>query len=298
MVILTLLYMADTRPLVSVIALCYNHAVFVEDALRSVLQQTYEKVELIVVDDASTDGSAEKIQAFAQQHPAVQCLLLETNQGNCKAFNRGLALAQGTYVVDFATDDLMYPHRIAQQVELLETKGLAYGVAFSDADLIDEQGEHIRTYYPRTPSGKFAQKIPSGEVYAHLVKWQFICTPTMMMRKTTFYLLILSLLGLTGCLNYGNYRVESDYSYAGNFNDYKSFNFFDELLEDTSQRNVILANAIRSRLNLQGYKLTAVIQTCWCRTKFSLAICSLKAMNSPISSIGLKMVSEMKNMMP
>ncbi len=76
------------------------------------------------------------------------------------------------------------------------------------------------------------------------------------MRKTIFYFLSFSTLLLTGCLNYGNYRVESDYSYAGKFNDYKSFNFFDELIQDTTRRNVILANAIRSRLNLQGYKLT------------------------------------------
>lgn len=76
------------------------------------------------------------------------------------------------------------------------------------------------------------------------------------MRKLILYLAGFVMLGSTGCLNYGNYRVESDYSYRGQFDNYKSFDFFDELTTDTSAQNMILANAIRARMNLQGYKLT------------------------------------------
>ncbi len=188
-------------PLVSVIALCHNHASFVEEALQSVMQQTYPNVELIVVDDASTDGSTSKIRAFTKQHPLVQCIFLETNQGNCKAFNRGLVQAKGVYIIDFATDDVMYPQRIEKQVGLLEAKGDSYGVAFSDADLIDERGQLIRSYYARTVNGKLKNAIPSGAVYPHLVKRQFICTPTMMMRKA----LLDALGGYDESLSYEDY---------------------------------------------------------------------------------------------
>lgn len=76
------------------------------------------------------------------------------------------------------------------------------------------------------------------------------------MRNSALFISSLLLVATTGCLNYGTYRVESDYSYMGTFKEYKTFDFFDELMEDTTSQNIILANSIRSRMNLQGYKLS------------------------------------------
>jgi len=75
------------------------------------------------------------------------------------------------------------------------------------------------------------------------------------MRRFSLFIISVFFITLSGCLNYGTYRVESDYSYAGTFKDYRTFDFFDELMQDTTTQNIILANAIRSRMNLQGYKL-------------------------------------------
>ncbi len=58
----------------------------------------------------------------------------------------------------------------------------------------------------------------------------------------------------SGCLNYGDYRVESDYSYQGKFKSYKTFDFFNQINVDSSTQNTIIASAIKSRLSLQGYK--------------------------------------------
>ena len=169
----------------SVIALCYNHATFVRDALRSVGQQTYSAVELIVVDDASTDRSVEIIRTFLQENDPgfqVTACFLPQNVGNCAAFNRGLARARGKYVIDFATDDMMLPERIAQQVAFFESLDDTYGVIFSEAQYVDERGTPL--YCHHRDRLKHLRPVPTGDVYARLLSTYFVASPTMMMRRS------------------------------------------------------------------------------------------------------------------
>lgn len=173
-----------SNPLVSIIALSYNHSNFIEEALDSVCRQTYLNLELIIVDDASTDDSAALIEAYLQKQAVsfpVKTILLKENLGNCAAFNRGLALAQGKYVIDFATDDLLLPQRIAQQVACFEDLSLDYGVVFTEAEYIDETGKHLWFHYQERL--KQLRPIPTGEIYAQVVARYFISSPTMMIRK-------------------------------------------------------------------------------------------------------------------
>jgi glycosyltransferase involved in cell wall biosynthesis len=104
------------EPLVSVICLCYNHERFVREAIQSVINQSYKNFQVIVVDDASSDGSISEIQKLKTDYPFLELLLLSTNIGNCKAFNAALKLVKGEYVIDFATDDVMMPDRMDKQV--------------------------------------------------------------------------------------------------------------------------------------------------------------------------------------
>ena len=171
-------------PLVSVICLCYNHAQFVEEALRSVLAQTYSAIELIIVDDASMDESVTLIQRFLKNCSTaytIQTVFLPQNLGNCAAFNRGLALAQGKYVIDFATDDVMLPQRIEQQATFFEQLSKQYGVIFSEAQYINEKGQFLR--YHHQDLLRHLRPIPTGDVYAQLLSTYFISPPTMMMKK-------------------------------------------------------------------------------------------------------------------
>ncbi|MEM9833327.1 MAG: glycosyltransferase [Bacteroidota bacterium] len=172
------------QPLVSVIALCYNHARFLEKALRSVFIQTYPAIELILIDDASTDTSVALAQSFLQEYrvafPVKTCFLTE-NRGNCAAFNQGLALATGKYVIDFATDDIMLPQRIAQQVAYFESLPNEYGVVFSEAEYVDEHGKHL--WFHHRENLKHIHPIPTGDVYAEVLARYYISPPTMMIKK-------------------------------------------------------------------------------------------------------------------
>ena len=95
--------------LISVIMPCYNAEAYVAEAIESVLQQTYPQVELIIVDDGSTDTSAQIIKQLADRHPDRISLLFQTNSGPYAARNRGLAHANGNFIAFLDADDTWHP---------------------------------------------------------------------------------------------------------------------------------------------------------------------------------------------
>lgn len=176
-------YLDRMKPWVTVICVSYNHEAYVEEALRSVAEQTYPNVELIVVDNGSADRSVERITQFAKQNPAVRFLKNEANLGLNRAFNQGLALAGGRYIIDLSADDVLLPGRIARQADLFERLSGPYAVVFSNAAYIDEQSRRMGVHYPVDANGRALVKVPSGNVFRRVLESYFICTPTMMMRR-------------------------------------------------------------------------------------------------------------------
>lgn len=172
-------------PLVSIVALSFNHGRFLVEALDSVLAQTYPHWELIIVDDASTDDSAAVIRGWVAANPgrAAHVLLLAESAGACAAFNAGLARCRGEFVVDFATDDVLLPTRLAEQVAAFAALDDSYGVVYTDAELLDEAGTVLRRHYRRDAAGRPHPAAPSGDVFAHVLGHYFISSPTMMMRR-------------------------------------------------------------------------------------------------------------------
>ena len=171
------------KPWVSVICTCYNQAAYVGECLASVVAQTYPNVELIVIDNGSSDHSAAQIRAFCGQNPAVKFIQNKTNRGLCRAFNQGLAVAVGQYVIDLAADDVLLPHRIARQVDQFLSLPTYYGVVFSNAVYINETGEFLRHHHPVGQDGRTTQRVPMGDVFQEILTHYFVSTPTMMMRR-------------------------------------------------------------------------------------------------------------------
>lgn len=170
-------------PLVTIIALCYNHAPFLRQALDSILAQTYPHLEVWLVDDASQDNSAEILREYAQAHPTWHLLLLPQNVGNCRAFNQAFFQSKGEFIVDFATDDVLLPQRISQQVALFEQLGPSYGVVYSNAELLDEQGKSLGLHHRPDGRGGLLPRPASGWVLADVLGRYFICSPTMLLRR-------------------------------------------------------------------------------------------------------------------
>ncbi len=168
-----------TPPLVSIVCLCYNHERFVKQAIESAINQTYPHVELIVVDDCSSDHSVAQIREALVGRPDVELVLNVSNQGNCRAFNAGFRKTKGEYIIDLAADDVLTPERVARGVEDFQSHNAKTGVTFSDAELIDEAGNHLGLHSDRFPHAS----IPQGDIYKDLLEKYFISSPTMMMRR-------------------------------------------------------------------------------------------------------------------
>lgn len=175
----------DNQPLISIICLCHNQKAFVGEAIRSVLSQTYSNIELIVVDDGSTDGSQQEIETLISG-TEIPFISLETNIGNCAAFNHGYRLSKGDYLIDLAADDILLPKRVEEGVLDFQKSSPKAGVHFSDAFMIKTSGEPIGTHYARNQEGTLTTQVPYGDLYGELIARYFICPPTMMIKREVF----------------------------------------------------------------------------------------------------------------
>jgi glycosyltransferase involved in cell wall biosynthesis len=123
-------------PLVSVIIPSYNHAEFVAEALRTVLNQSHKNIEVIVVDDGSTDGTADVVAKT--RDPRLHLIRFSKNREH-HARNHALSFAGGRYVAFQNSDDVWNRDKISAQVELME-KQKQIAVSFTEVELIDPQG--------------------------------------------------------------------------------------------------------------------------------------------------------------
>lgn len=124
-------------PPVTVIIASYNHARYIEKSITSVINQTYKDIELLVIDDGSSDESPEILTRLQQQYGFD--LKLQANKGLARTLNDAIERAQGELIVPFGSDDIMVPHRIATQVEYMKDKP-EVGICSANIETIDQDG--------------------------------------------------------------------------------------------------------------------------------------------------------------
>jgi glycosyltransferase involved in cell wall biosynthesis len=130
--------MRETQPHITVAMITYNHEKFVGDAVRSILGQTYRDFELVIVDDGSTDGTAEVIRGL---HDERIVYLRQENQGPSEARNTALRIARGTLIAQMSGDDVAEPARLERQVA--HHRDRPNSVLFSHCTFIGEDGSAI-----------------------------------------------------------------------------------------------------------------------------------------------------------
>lgn len=157
-------------PTVSVVIPAYNAARWIEETLQSVFAQDYPDYEVIVVDDGSTDNTAEVVARF----PQVRCIR-KPNGGQASARNVGIRAAQGHYIAFLDADDIWLPDKLRVQMERLQKTGLAW--VYSDVFAFDGQ-----TGKPLFASSKW-YRLYEGDIAAHLLLLCFISSPLIVERS-------------------------------------------------------------------------------------------------------------------
>ena len=132
----------NSQPRVSVIIPAYNAEKTLEETLNSVVSQSYKNIEVVVVDDGSTDRTAKIVEKFSQEHQNIRLVQIQ-NSGVAKARNAGIKESQGKYVAPIDADDLWHPKRIEMHVQALENADQKTAVAYSPFCIINPESEII-----------------------------------------------------------------------------------------------------------------------------------------------------------
>ena len=176
--------MENKLPLVSVVMPVYNARLFVADAIESILSQTYQNFELVIVDDHSKDNSREIIESYQKRYPnKIRVIYLPKTldkSGDC-ATNTAIKQARGTYIAKMDADDIASPLRLEKQVEFLEAHKDIFLVG-TQAYVIDRDGNNI---------GEKHNPTTHNEIYNQYFLYNCIIHPSIMFRsegqKEQFY---------------------------------------------------------------------------------------------------------------
>src|SRR3972149_1609071 len=161
-------------PTVSIITPSYNQVQFIEETIQSVLAQDYARIEYIIVDGGSTDGSVEIIQKYAGQ---LAWWISEKDQGHADALNKGFAHASGEIMAWLNSDDTYYPGAVSEAVAYLQAHP-EVGMVYGDADLTDNSGRVIGRFASRPTDYKRLLRgsvhIPQATTFFRAALWRQI----------------------------------------------------------------------------------------------------------------------------
>jgi teichuronic acid biosynthesis glycosyltransferase TuaG len=130
-----------SEELVSIVMPAYNCSNFIGNAIDSVIDQTYQNWELIVVDDCSTDNTAEVVKAYMSKEPRIKYYKLNKNSGAAVARNKAVDIAKGKYVAFLDSDDVWFPEKLSKQISFMNYHG--YNFTCTSYTKIDEHGNYL-----------------------------------------------------------------------------------------------------------------------------------------------------------
>jgi glycosyltransferase involved in cell wall biosynthesis len=145
---------ASDHGLVSIVIPCYRGERYLRQAIESCLRQTYVPIEVIVVDDASPDSCLAISRSFAQGDSRISVVQRLQNGGVSRAFNDGIAAANGEFLTRLAQDDILEPFAIERMAETLRSASPGTGLVYCDTTFIDEVGNQLGTR--KTPPPEYA----------------------------------------------------------------------------------------------------------------------------------------------
>jgi glycosyltransferase involved in cell wall biosynthesis len=173
----------SSAPLVSVVIPTYNCARYLGEAIESVLAQTHRPLEIVIVDDGSTDGTDRLVAAYGDRLRYIR----QANAGASAARNRGIREAGGGWIAFLDADDTWMDRKLERQLALAAAHPEA-GLVFTDACWFDEHGVRVPSWTARRPRFREGQALPPGgwyvgQPYEALLLQNFVTTSSALVRR-------------------------------------------------------------------------------------------------------------------
>jgi glycosyltransferase involved in cell wall biosynthesis len=168
-------------PLVTVGIASFNNATYLRETLESIRLQTYPQVEIIIVDDASSDDSVVVARKWLSEYPEINARLIchETNLGVCRVCNDIVTQSKGEFISIIGSDDVHLSDKLAKQVPLLMEASPQVGVIFGDIAYMDSTGSNIKA-----PND--AVSMHSGDIFIPLLIKNFVPAMSTLVRRKCY----------------------------------------------------------------------------------------------------------------
>ncbi len=184
-------------PLVSVILTSYNYSRYLEKTIQSILAQSFDDFELLIIDDASVDGSPDIIRRYAEKDSRIRPIYHNKNLGISWTQNEGIEQSRGKYLAFCASDDLWHPDKLKTQLKVLESD--ANIVVWSQGIIIDKSDNPTGQTW--TSLLNINNPPPSGDIFRILLNRNFILGSSRMVKNE----------------NIGNIRWKKSLKYLGDY---------------------------------------------------------------------------------
>lgn len=232
---------SSLQPLVSIVFTSYNHKEFLEQALNSLINQTYSNLEIIIIDDCSTDGSQEILKKY-EFHSNINLNLCTNNSGSyVKASNLGASLAKGDYLLFAQCDDFAEPDQVERLMEpLLKYKNV--GVSFCRSNLIDKDGVVLGTDFDVRESS-FKKKHNSDGIISGRRMRTFL-SKSCIIPNLSAAIVRTSLYEKAGHLS-TKYLVVADWAFWLTLSENCDFYYTTDLLNNFRQHNTTIRSTIK-----------------------------------------------------
>lgn len=180
--------MLNTPLLVTVICSCYNHSKYVKKSLDSVINQTYKNIQLIIIDDYSSDNSIEVIENWISKNKTGLFKKNDENLGLTKSFNKSFKYVEGDFFIDLSADDILLPNCIESQISIFNAYPKnVIGIVYGNAKVIDISNNSTYTYYDRFTQSKKTTKPEDGFIYKEIINHSnTICSVSSLINKKVF----------------------------------------------------------------------------------------------------------------
>lgn len=159
------------QPLCSVIIPAYNCGKFIRETVESVLSQTFSNFEIIVVNDFSTDNTADILNELQSLDERIKILENPYNMGVAQTRNNGVRAASGEYIAFLDADDLWKKDKLEKQFKLVESTSTEF--VYTGCDFIDEEGKSVNLKF----------KVPEQAILNKLLKQNYICQSSVLLKR-------------------------------------------------------------------------------------------------------------------